>query len=249
MNIGVLSLTFLTLCSPGFFFRRGYYSGVFSKQYFKQNILESILWTIIPSIFIHIIAYCVCVRWFYEININVFSVLLSSTSDTTQLNTAFSNIYQYITPIFLYFFLLSFTSLILGYFWKGFVRKYLLDSRFKTLRFQNEWHYVFSGEILGFPNVPGNPVDATFAYIDMLCCIGSETYIYGGLLMDYKLSKDNTLDSIALTQVRRRNIKDDTKNPTKSYYHVEGEFTIFKYEEIKHLNITYYSLEDVGISV
>lgn len=245
MNIGILSLTILALCSPGFFFRRGYYSGVFSKQYFKQNIVESVLWTIIPSIFLHLFAYLLVVQWFYSLDLHVFSILLSSNSDSDQLNIAFIKIYSYISPILFYFFFLSLFSLILGYLYKALVRRYLLDSKFKILRFQNEWHYIFSGEILGFPNIPGNPVDTNFAYIDLICTIGSETYIYCGVLMDYKLSNDNKLDSIALTQVRRRNIKDKPdykgKNP---YYFVTGEFTIFKYDEIKHLNITYYSLEN-----
>jgi len=263
VNIGILTLTILVLLSPGFFFRRGYYSGVFSKQYFKQNIVESILWTIIPSVIIHIAGYSFFIQWDFEIDLEIFSILLSTSATKLELEYAFQCIFNYFPSIFSYFILICFLSFVFGIIWKKIIRDYFLDSRFKVLRFKNYWHYIFTGEILNFPNIPGNPIDANNAYLDLICTIGDESYIYRGFLLDYQLSKEHELESLALFGVKRRRLNQDTLNlqandesgdsndlelakiTSDPYYSIKGQFIVFKYHEIKHINITYYSLDEL----
>nr|WP_299168757.1 hypothetical protein [uncultured Allomuricauda sp.] len=141
-------------------------------------------------------------------------------------------------------------SFAFGITWKKIVRDYFLDSRFKILRFRNYWHYIFTGEILNFPNIPGDPVDASSAYLDLICTIGDQNYIYRGFLLDYQLSKEHELESLALFGVKRRKLSNDFNSNDKNlsegsdpYYTIQGQFIVFKYDEIKHINITYYNLE------
>lgn len=244
MNLGLLAFTILVFCTPGFFFRRAYYSGVFSKQYFKQNFVESITSTLLPSLLIHMCGYFVMVQWNFEFDIPTIATLISGSDDVMLIIAALDNLYYHFFKIFIYFFLLNTLSFMLGYLWKFIVRKYRLDSRLKLLRFKNEWHYIFSGEILNFPNVAGDSSDINFAYIDVVTEIDGASYIYSGILLEYILSKEHILETICLSNVRRRKISDEF-TPSSDYYYVPGNFIVFKYNQIQNINITYYNWEEV----
>jgi len=243
MNLGILAFTILVLCTPGFFFRKAYYSGVFSKQYFKQSFIDNVTSTLLPSLIIHLVGYVLIVRWKFEIDIESFGILISGTDDVTQVQKALGSIQENFLPILSYFTFINAISFILGFFWKYEVRKNNWDSRFKMLRFRNEWHYIFSGEILNFPNISGDSNEISFAYVDIVTEIDGLAYIYSGLLQEYILSKEHILETICLSNVRRRKIQDDNEEKSK-YYYIPGNFVVFKYNQIKNINITYYSLRE-----
>jgi hypothetical protein len=135
------------------------------------------------------------------------------------------------------------------------IRKFKLDIRYKFFRLNNEWHYLFSGEILDFPDVVGESENIEIIQIDLLATTGEESVIYSGILQDYYLSKDNGLDRIYLSQVYRRKLKDDLAHADQSniqklderYYQMPGELFVIHYDKIVNMNVTYhrFSLEDV----
>jgi len=133
-----------------------------------------------------------------------------------------------------------------GYLVRKLIRKLKLDRKYKLLRFQNEWHYVFTGEILDFPKVPGKSEEVDITYIDALVKTDEGTIIYMGLLADYVLSKDGGLDRIYLKDVRRRFLNNQTEqaedNSTNKYYELPGEFFVLAYDKIINLHITYYKV-------
>ncbi len=250
MNIALATLFLLILLYPGFIFRRFYYTEEFSREYFKQTITDLLVAAILPSVLLHILGYYLFVSQRYNIDIATIGTLLSGTSDGAKVTAAFQSIYQNAGKIISYFICISVLAAILGLAFKYIVRKGKLDRKFKLFRFQNEWHYIFSGEILDFPGVPGDASDISIRYIDALVKSDQGTIIYTGILADYVLSKDGGIDRIYLTNVKRRYLKDDKLNqPVQAedtderYYYLPGQFFIIPYSQIVNLHITYYKIE------
>jgi len=143
--------------------------------------------------------------------------------------------------------------MVTGFLSKWVVRKLKLDRKIKLFRFQNEWHYIFSGEILDFPKVSGEADDIDCSYVDALVRTDEGTVIYSGLLTDYILTKEGGIDRIYLSSVKRRFLKDDILNGPESqteqkpedpddkrYYYLPGQFFIIPYNMVINLHITYY---------
>lgn len=249
MNIALATLFLLVILYPGFIFRRFYYTEEFSREYFKQTITDLLVAAILPSALLHIVGYFLFIRHHYTIDVATIGTLLSGTSDGARVTAAFQSIYTHAMGIVSYFIAVSFLAAVGGLITKYIVRKLKLDRKFKLFRFQNEWHYIFSGEILDFPRVPGNADDISIRYIDVLVKSDQGTIIYTGILADYVLSKDSGIDRIYLTNVKRRYLKDDRNyealenEPDERYYYLPGQFFIIPYSQIINLHITYYKIE------
>lgn len=255
MNIALATLTLLVILYPGFLFRRFYFTEEFSKEYFKQNVTDLIFSSIVPGFLIHFFGYWFLLKGRAEIDVFTIGTLLSGTSDPVKVTQAFKAIYENGSVIISYFIGVSIVGMIAGLLAKLFVRNFKLDRRFKLFRFQNEWHYIFSGEILDFPKVPGKAEDIDFSYIDALLKTNEGTVIYSGLLAEYILTKDGGIDRIYLTEVKRRFLKDDinvdSENtitnsedppPDNRYYYLPGQFFIIPYNQIINLHVTYYKV-------
>lgn len=250
MNIALATLFLLVILYPGFIFRRFYYTEEFSREYFKQTITDLLVAAILPSALLHIAGYYLFVRHRYTIDIATIGTLLSGTSDGAKVTAAFQSIYAHATGIVAYFIAISALAALAGLLAKYIVRKGKLDRKFKLFRFQNEWHYIFSGEILDFPRVPGDASNISIRYIDALVKSDQGTIIYTGLLADYVLSRDGGIDRIYLTNVKRRYLRDDKVNQPQEnndlderYYYLPGQFFIIPYTQIINLHITYYKIE------
>ncbi len=254
MNIALATLTLLIILYPGFLFRRFYFTGEFSKEYFKQSVTDLIFSSILPGFFIHFIGYLLFIKGRSQIDVITIGTLLSGTSDSIKVTEAFKAVYQKAPSIAGYFFGVSVVGMVAGLAAKLIVRKFKLDRKVKLFRFQNEWHYIFSGEILDFPKVPGNAEDIDCSYIDALVKTDEGTIIYTGLLADYILTKEGGIDRIYLTDVKRRFFKDDITNKVESpaeldesandsrYYYLPGRFFIISYSQIINLHVTYYKV-------
>jgi len=144
------------------------------------------------------------------------------------------------------------SSAVLGYSIKRIVRELKLDRKWKLLRFQNEWHYLITGEILDFPKILGEASDIDIVSVDAMVETNNGTIIYSGIIQDYLLSKQGGLELIYLTEVTRRYLKSDNLNnaDTKGnsmqdgYYYIPGDFVVLPYKDIKNINISYYSIEE-----
>lgn len=251
MNIALATLTLLVILYPGFLFRRFYYSSEFSKEYFKQSITDLIFSSILPGFFIHFIGYLIFIKGRTNLDIDTIGTLLSGTADAGRISKAFGAVYQNSTKIVLYFLAVSVIGIGLGFTAKYLVRKFKLDRKYKLFRFQNEWHYIFSSEILDFPKVAGKAEEASLSYIDALVQTAEGTVIYSGLLSDYILTKDGGIDRIYLSDVKRRFLKDDAtekegqtneEQKDERYYFLPGQFFILPYSSIINLHITYYQI-------
>lgn len=249
MNIALSTLILFLFLIPGFLFRRFYYTGEFSKQYFKQNFTDLVFPTLIPSLLFHALGiFLISHSPFtsnYVVDVGVISGLISGVANYEQVNRALLNIYTYSGPILAYFLTISLISGVTGFLVKVLVRNLKLDRRQKIFRFQNEWHYIFSGEILDFPRVPGKAEDLDFTYVDALVKSDEGTIIYSGLLTEYVLSKEGGIDRLYLTDVKRRYLKNDEREKPgeNKYYYMPGQFFVLPFQHVINLHITYYTVE------
>ena len=245
MSIALPTVALIIILAPGLLFRRFYYTGVFSKEYIKSSFTDFIFSSIVPSILIHsFLLYCFSSN--YQIDVNVFSILFSGSSNVPDIEKAFNSIYQYHSPILRYFAWALFLAIGLGNLARVIVRTTKLDRSVQFFRFQNQWHYVFSGEILDFPDWAGQYEDFDFTYVDALVDSNSDgLIIYSGILKNYVLNNQNGIDRIYLSEAKRRLLTNDPKNNQQLqpiYYEMPGEFLILPYERIINLHITYYEV-------
>lgn len=177
--------------------------------------------------------------------------LAGDYSDAEQYARAVTSTSENLGWILLYFLSLLATSLLLGTACQQVIRYFRLDVRFGPLRFNNKWHYLFSGELFNrdFEMGPGAVAGTS---VSTLVAVGNLTYLYVGVLYEYEFGKDGRLEKLILTAARRRQVVDDTDatNPSlRDYYRIEGEFFVLSGHEITTLNIDYFYLDDDSGSI
>ncbi len=251
MNIALSTIILFVLLLPGIFYRRFYYSAEFSHEYFKETFFSIFISTIIPSLIFQTIWYFAAPIFGYKVDLKVLFDILTNNphADSVQKIEIFS------LQILCYNLTMYLAALSLGYLSRKGVRYFKLDRKYKILRFKNEWHYLLKGEIFDFPDaefdlITDSVEDIEFVFVDVIIELGGSSILYDGVLVDYSLSKNGGIESITLKNVQRRALTDDCKikkdgskksNATK-YYPIDGHLVLFKYEEIKNLNFTYYKL-------
>ncbi len=244
MNFALPTIILLLMLVPGFLFRRLYYSGEFSKEYFKQNFTDYLFPSLIFSVLIHLICQGVLSVFQFKISLWPLFLLIGSNGSASETGNAFLQIYQNIYHLLFYFTITALTGAILGQLGKYVVRKFKLDLKYQLFRYQNEWHYVFSGEILDFPNITGqSDVRVEFLYVDALVKTAEGEILYTGYLSHYVLSSSSGIEQLYLSDVKRRYLKNDKKQQTdERYYYMPGNFLIIPYQQVINLNITYYRI-------
>lgn len=253
MNIAFTTLIILVLLLPGIFFSRFYYSGEFSKQYFKPTIFELILSTLIQSIILHTFWLILWTSVGYDLDYYVILSLISGIKDADHIEIIVKKVEPSIVNIVAYNLSLWVAALLLGILAKFLVRKLKLDRKYSMLRFQNEWHYIMSGEMLDFPGVKGTTKQVDVRSLDILVDSSSGGIIYSGLLQNYILSKDGGIELINLTNVTRKFLDPKLKEANNisattlhgPAYRLEGSTFAIPYSSIQNIHITYISVEDL----
>jgi hypothetical protein len=246
VNLALSTFILFLILLPGIFFRRFYYTQEFSTEYFKQTFLEIFLSGFIPSILIHALWYFFAGFFGYYVDLELFGNLLTNNPNSD----VFNNLKEFAQPILWYHLSMWGGSAAIGALSKQVVRTSGLDRRMSLLRFQNSWHYIFTGEFFEFPNsnkslTEDRVEDIELVYIDALVQTQEGSVLYEGILVDYELSKEGGLESVSLDQVQRRFLRDDRRKSFKvpKHYQIPGDLLLLKYSEIKNLNLSYYTLD------
>ncbi len=252
MNLPLSTFLIFLFLIPGILYRRFYYSEEFSKQYFKESFFGVFSSTFLPSLVLHSIGLIIVnLLTSHYINLNVVIDLVSKNPSESTIENVNNNIYL----IIIYNFLLSLLAGLIGYLLRKIVRLNKLDREWKAIRFRNSWHYIVKGEFFDFDRanieLSNDTVeDIEFVFVSALVEVKESTFIYDGILVDYELNDQDSLNYITITASKRRKITDDCeieenikKDNSNNYYPIEGHILLLKYSEIKNLNFTYYTLE------
>jgi len=255
MNLAIGTFLVLILLVPGAIFRRFYYNAQFSKQYLKPSFVELVLSGFVLSLLIHFIGFMCCELigrpWDIEVILNLLAGGASFDESAQRVSSHFNLILSYNLLVWLF-------SAILGVVSHKVIRLAALDQRFKLLRFSNYWHYVFFGEFTNFPrssirfnNSSSDEIEGVF--VDALIETKEGTILYEGILVDYELTKDGSLDCIYLHQSQRRRLSDDpcpssvedhsSTNEPPIHYEIPGFVLVIPYSKILNLNLTYWKIE------
>lgn len=248
MSLVFGSLLLFILISPGLLFRFSYLQGTYAKLTFRVSAVEEIFWALVPAFFLQLLAVLVIENATpYRVRLDVVYQLINGSGEID-----FGMVGQSLFAFMAYMVVINLIAISLGVMVREIVRKYKLDLRFRFLRLGNEWHYLFSGEIL----YPGRKPESIFMIqIDVVVNSSEGDIIYCGTLEDFYLSKDNGLDRIYLRNVYRRNLKDDLdqnqpnvgylkRYEDERYYAMPGDLFVVTYDRIVNLNVTYITLDE-----
>ncbi len=243
MNFAFVTLLLLFISLPGIAIRKSYYSSRFSINYMSTNLVNELIWSFIPAIFLNALAITVIEsKTDYTFRLEYFGYLVAGGNDKQEIHDIFQNIHLSIRYILVYISSLTIIAIILGALARLIVRGFGLDIFFRVLRFPNRWHYLFTGEYLDIERGWKYHNNIDFIIVDVLMAIGDEKIIYSGILEDYYLSKTSGgLDRIIIKYPAKKTF---TPDGSSDYREIPGNYLSISYEKILNINIQYYEFDD-----
>jgi len=246
MNLVFGSIFLFILIIPGLAFRYSYLHGTYTKQSFKISAVDEIFWAIVPALIFQLAGIIIIENLTpYQVKLELVYKIIT---DSGTIN--FTLIRSSLLYFSLYLLTMIGIAVVLGLLVRQLVRKFRWDLKYPPLRLNNEWYYLFSGEILDLEK-PGESKNIDLIQVDVLMQTGEGPLVYSGTLKDYFLSRENGLDRIYLSQVYRRKMQDDlTSNQPNvgyleryldaRYYSMPGDLFVITYDKILNINITYH---------
>lgn len=270
LTLGFIAF-FIAIVIPGILFRRFFFYGEFSKQFnTKDPVLHSIFFSIIPGIVIQLVCFTIYAATLgFEISFSdIFTIFRDVTSDNTQDTDQVTQnfINNDITTFFIYTVCVFVFSALVGFALSRLIRIRKWDMKYKLFRFQNQWYYVFSGEVLNMKKFEEAhryslknktfEQDTFMTYADILLSVNEDKKeLYTGYVVDYDLMSEDTtqLDKIYLIDThryKRKEIKYDQngteiidpneENTSKSRNRIKvpGDIFVLNARNIINLNLT-----------
>ena len=257
MNLAFPALFVLLLLLPGILLSYSYRRGFFRRSPITLGpIKDEIGRGIVLAVFVHLVA--LCLSWLgggWVPKVEAFLAVFADIGEVTPDTTA-----EEITSGFWYLITTNAAALVVGLVGHSIVRYWELDLQWERLRFNNEWHYLFSGEARKFPRERKAGVD--FVFVSVVVEQGEDSILYWGFLSYYFFDRAGTLDKIVLTDAQRRFLHAESdRNPDESdepeadatpdlppesdrYYSIRGEYFVIEYEGVQTLNVEYYQVLD-----
>lgn len=238
MNLAISSLIIFIIVSPAILARRIYYTRELSKSFTFRNTLQEIFSAIFLSFILHFCWISVVRLLGHEVDFEVTLKLLLDPQSIKEYTT----ITEHIQGIFGYFISLTLMAMLVSFLIRNIIRTYKLDRTIKALRYDNNWYYIFSGEVLDIKEYNSNPaVDSSQVndrIVDVLTKSGDKYTLYTGNLVDYQLNANNSVDYIVLSSPRKQVVGEDETVDIHSNYFV------IPYSEILNINIKYVNIEE-----
>lgn len=260
MNIAFQALLLFLLILPGLILRSTY-NGRISKELvlpenyppFSREAVRIFLFSVtLNSLWVALVN-VVCSPWGISVDLSsVMYMLFGDYGDVSQEKNAIQSVvHEPLLPLF-YFLSLYLFSMIVGLWSHRIIRAKGLDKKFNFFRFNNEWHYLLTGEIREFIDVFDEPRKVDAVLVSAVVEIGGKGVLYAGIVADYKLDGKGGLKHLILTHAFRRDIGDDRKSKTgdrpsfeddERYYKIEGDFFVLDCANARNLNIEYVFVE------
>lgn len=256
MNVAFQALLLFILILPGLLLRSKYNGRIAKELVLPQNytpfsreaiiilisaVLLNFLWILIANSIGH---------WFgFNVDLNsVMYLLMGDYRDPKLQELAIHAVTNQPIKVAIYFLTLYFFSMYLGYKLHTVIRKNGLDKKYKLFRFNNQWHYLLTGEIMEFPDMNDNPTEVDFVSVSAVV----DSYLYIGNVADYELDGQGKLARLTLKETYRRMLSDDADGDDVQidlendprYYRIKGDFFIIDCENTRNINIDYWYLPE-----
>ncbi len=261
MDVAFPALLIFLIVLPGIICRYAYRKGTWISPVYLTSISEEIAYGIVLAAALHLL-WGWGLSWF-GVAIDLEAVLFFLTGvEHTSGERAIRAITFAPERIFLYFLGLNALAIGVGFGLHAIVRRLRLDLRFRSLRFRNEWYYLFRQEdpimeiiearqwkwggrelkdwLTFYRSIQG------YTYVSAVVEQGGIAYIYWGYLHKFYFDKAGALDRIVLTHAKRRRLDQDKADPAvKSadddvrFYPISGDYLVLRYAQVHTLNIEY----------
>lgn len=237
----------------------------YSKGFWRTSpssiypLSDEIAYSLIGACFLHLIwAHLLSI---FGIRIDLDSALMlllgSFGPDNRHFDTAIQSVTRQPLNKAYYFTGLYVFSALLGYGAHALVRGRKWDRKTRLFRFNNDWYYLMSGEMLDFKGMLGRPKEIDGVYLSAVIHQGGDSYLYRGIVSEYYLDKAGSLDRVLLRLAHRRLLTKDRvpgqpRDPSKDYsddsryYDIVGDFLILRYAEMQTINIEYIVLTEAS---
>jgi len=264
MTLAFPALLVLLLLLPGILLSYSYRRGFFRRSPITLGpIRDEIGRGIVLAVFVHVGALGLSWWWTGWVpKTDVFLAVFADTGSVTAKEAAkeFKAGLQYLIAT-------NGAALVVGGTLHGIVRFCQLDLRWERLRFNNEWHYLFSGEAWLYETDQATDID--FVFVSVVVEQGDDSILYWGLLSDYVFDRTGALNKIVLTDAQRRFLTSESDRESDSsddedsesaddgrpkkkglplssdrYYSIRGEYFVIEYEGVQTLNVEYYQVLD-----
>ncbi len=218
MNFAFGTLLILILLTPGFLLRYAFLKGPYSRKNHKPSLPDEIIWSVIPAFLLQLSGYALLEAMGYTIALKDLYLLIIGSD-----KVSFEILSAGILPFMIYAVIQMIIAFYIGSASRWAVGKFGLDLRYNILKVNNEWYYLFSGQLAD------EKVEAI--QLDILVKSDKGTSLYSGILEDYFLNSDGGIDRVYLIEVSR-----DVK------YQMPGDYFVIFGREILNINVTYYRL-------
>ncbi len=210
MNILLGALALALLLLPGLLFRLVYLSPTFSSRPLKNSFLDELLFSLVPAFVFQTAGYLIVDTWTSAVREEVFVLLLVNSDKLAAQKLAAGDIGRF----GLYVVIVSGLSAVVGLFVRRLSLRRGWHQKYSFLRIYTEWEIYFEGFILDDPRQEGigRRRDILERWLDVAVESKDATLLYSGYLDKYVLTKDEKLDRIYLTAVRRRKLSADLKS-------------------------------------
>jgi hypothetical protein len=257
MNLAFPALVILLLVLPGIIYRYAYARGPWgwASPTSLRTVSDELAYSLVVAAVLHAAWLCLVGLLGYRADVRSLLALLAGNfgHDSRLLEPALHAIADHLGSVALYFLTLYAAAALLGMAGHALVRKLALDHRTKVFRFENEWYYLLTGEVLAFHDVDADARDIDGVYLSAVVEHGQASYLYRGIVQDFSFNRSGELDRILLRMSHRRLLARDREPgddappipgvPDARYYDIRGDVFVLRYSEIKTLNLDYFSLK------
>jgi hypothetical protein len=258
MNLAFPALLIFVLVLPGVILRYTYARGTWkwNSATSIQSLGDEVAYSVVIAGALHLLWTWV-VSPIGDVDLQSVLTLLAGTGSGTRddFQAAISSATDHPYMVSGYFLSLYITSACIGYGTHILVRKCHWDRKTRLLRFKNDWHYLLSGEILEFDELPYEAGEPDGVYLSAVVKHGAGDFLYRGIVADWTLDRDGELDRVLLRLVHRRQLSNDREAGQERdpgdvnyvgdarYYDIEGQYFILRYSEMVTVNIEYLLLD------
>jgi hypothetical protein len=250
VNLAFPALLIVVLLLPGFLFRYWYRKGSWEYPIHVESFSEGVFKGVVSAGVLH--ALWVFGAWALGEMVNFHAVLVLLSGETGQeLTNALHAAAANPGKVFLYFFSIYLASPLFGWSCHELVRGSCLDHKLAFLRFDNDWHYVLTGEFLSFADQkPPLTSEIAFVQVSLVAEIGGEPFLMTGSLEEFFFDREGKLDRLVLGDTHRRPLGRDREEGVEQtalakdprFYKIKGNYFVVPYAEIKNLNVGYWTL-------
>ena len=247
MSITVILLLSFFLWFPGYLFIRSYFSSDFSIKFTQIDIYHEIIYSLIPSFITHFIFYHFAKWSGYTVPIKQLVQLLPQNF-TTFVNEIF------VDTFFAYNIIVWTFAVLAGHFARSLVKFCGWDLLFESLRYPNQYYYLFNGGIKDINQINQEKKFRLFYFrqfrdsinlinVDVLVNTDYGLLIYRGLLYHYILGPLNSLDKIILAATYKAKYNSDDCNSEHNFKEVSGNNFVIPGSCIVNVNLSYFQFQ------